>query len=130
MLTPVCKLLLTSTMMLLLSACGGSDPTVTDTVLVYTPAQHGAAVQHAPAQAPAPKVLVSSASESDRQAEALRMVDTERAMSLEMNRRHSEQLEREARIASNARAGVVQSPGCEDTTGHEAVLCEQRVASL
>ncbi len=123
---PVCKLLLSSTMLLLLSACGGSDPTVTDTVLVYTPAQHGAAVLHAPA----PKVLVSSATESERQAEALRMVDTERAMSLEMNRRHSEQLEREARIASNARAGVVQSPGCEDTTGHDAVLCEQRVASL
>ncbi len=128
MMSPVCKLLLTSTMMLLLSACGGSDPTVTETVLVYNGPAPAAAP--APRAAPAPTVLVSSATDSERQAEELRMLDLQRSESLEMNRRHGEQLEREARIAANARAGLVQSPGCEDTTGHDALVCEQRVATL
>jgi len=134
MISPVCKLLLTSTLMLLLTACGGGDATVTDTVLVYTPTQHNASERYAAtAQAPLstpPAVLQSTATESERQAEELRMVDMERSMALEMNRRHGEQLEREARIASNQRAGVVRSPGCEDTLGHEALVCEQRVARL
>lgn len=132
MISPVCKLLLTSTVMFLLTACGGGDPTITDTVLVYTPAQHASVAsnaKHAPL-GNAPAVLVSAASESERQAEELRMVDMERAQSMELNRRHQEQIEREARIASNAQAGVVQSPGCEDALGDDAVVCEQRVARL
>ena len=129
----VCKLTAASAIVLVLTACGGSDPTITDTVLVYAPAKQASMERGVPGQAPlahAQPVLASTASDSERQAEELRMVAVEQAQSIELNRRHAEQLEREQRVAANARAGVVQSPGCEDTTGHEAVICEQRVARL
>ncbi len=131
MIAPVFRMLLTSALFCLLTACGGGDPTVTETVLVYAPTKHASMKPHA-SQSPVRQeaVLVSSATDGERQAEELRMVDMEQKLSLELNRRHEEQVERESRIASNARAGVVQSPGCEDTVGHDSVVCEQRVASL
>ncbi len=131
MVSHICKLFLSSIVLCAFTACGG-DPTITETVVVYAPVQHARLEMAAPGrqqQAPAP-VLLSSATESERQAEALRMVELEQAQSIEFNRRHTEQLEREARISANAKAGVVQSPGCEDTVGHAAVVCEQSVVRL
>ena len=74
-----------------------------------------------------PAVLQSQqpASESERVAETLRLVDYEQSYSIEMNRRAQEQAEREQRAAVSARAGVVQGPGCEGTEGHAAVECER-----
>ena len=67
-------------------------------------------------------------SESERVAEELRMVDFEQSYSLEMNRRAQEQAEREQRAAVNARAGIVQGPGCEGTEGHAALECERSIS--
>ena len=77
-----------------------------------------------------PAVLKSEGrvSESERVAEELRMVDFEQSFSIEMNRRAQEQAEREQRAAVNARAGMVQGPGCEGTEGHAALECERSIS--
>ena len=66
--------------------------------------------------------------ESERVAEQLRLVDFEQSYSIEMNRRAQEQAEREQRAAVNARAGIVQGPGCEGTEGHAALECERSIS--
>lgn len=123
--------------MVLLSACSGSQDAL-DTLAASAPSpdpvasfvQPAAAAQAAPAlisaepYAAAP-VYIPLVSESERVAEELRLVDFEQDLSIEMNRRAQEQLERELRIAIATRAGIVQGPGCEGTEGQAALDCER-----
>ena len=134
----------------LLSACsGGSEPPTepaTEPATAVWPAPLAAAAPAgASGFAPMPRQEVSSAAvdarmaptmpavlqseqhvtESERQAEQLRLVDYEQAYSLEMNRLAQEQAERAQRAAVMARAGVIQGPGCEGAEGHAAVECER-----
>lgn len=113
MYTLISRLILSCTV-LALTACG-ADYTVEPAGFVAPPAQASLSAQ------------TSIVSDSAAMAEAERTADFEQSFSIEMNRRHAEQLEKEARIADNKRAGVVQSPGCEDTIGHAALECEQLV---
>ncbi len=109
----ISRLILSSTV-LVLSACG-ADYTVEPAGFVQPPAQASLSSQ------------TSIVSDSAAMAEAERTAEFEKSFSIEMNRRHAEQVEKEARIADNKRAGVVQSPGCEDTIGHAAFECEQLI---
>jgi len=111
---PLISRLVLSCAMLALTACG-ADYTVEPAGFVQPPAQASLSSQSA------------VVSDSAAMAEAERTADFEQSFSIEMNRRHAEQVEKEARIADNKRAGVVQSPGCEDTVGHAALECEQLV---
>lgn len=132
----------------LLSACSAGSEEAPQAAQAPAMAASAAPAAAPVAAAPAAQQLVSAAqvaarmsvnvpavlkpdarvTESERVAEELRMVDFEQSFSIEMNRRAQEQAEREQRAAVNARAGIVQGPGCEGTEGHAALECERSLS--